>query len=162
MANANGICPPDYLLNSPASQDEPGAAALGLVFQAAQMIEDFEKAASEKQARVEILARQAVEKLKSADERVRSAESARCAVEAEFKYLSDQIATQVKEVQQAMEETSSRMAATEAQLTAAEQRAKNAEKRAIEAENALRRIEKALHTQIIERRLGNVRKAAAA
>jgi DNA repair exonuclease SbcCD ATPase subunit len=163
MANPKGIYQPDNILDLlPTTEDDPGAAALSLISQAAQIIEDFEKAAAEKQARAETLAKKAVERLKIADERVRTAETAQRAIETDFKYLSDQFATHIQEIRQAMEETSSRMAATEAQLTAAEQRAKNAEKRATQAENALRRIEKALGNQIIEKRLNDPKKAAAA
>jgi hypothetical protein len=51
-----------------------------------------------------------------------------------------------------MERAASRVAATNAQLSAVEQRARLAETRATQAENALKRIEEAIQTQILEKR----------
>ena len=54
------------------SAKNPGAAALDLVYQAAEVIGDVEKIAAEREAHAESLANQAIEKLKIAEERVRS------------------------------------------------------------------------------------------
>ena len=167
IANSNMVEPTDNVFNflSPLnSTKNPGAAALELVYQAAELIGHADDYAAERQARAETLAKQAIEKLNIAHDRVRSAESARHAAEAEIKEFSDQVETKltvkIQEIEKVMEQTVSRMAATEAQLAAAEQRAKTAEMRATEAENALRRIEQALRTEIIEKRLRNPARAA--
>ena len=108
------------LKRPPNSETKPGAAALDLVYQAAELIREVDNYAAERQARAETLAKQAIEKLEIADARVRSAESVRLAAEAEIKELRDRL----QEVEKVMEQTASRMAATEAQLSAAEQRAR--------------------------------------
>jgi hypothetical protein len=137
----------------------PGAAALDVVYQAAELIQDVNNYAVERHARAESLARQAIEKLKIAHDCVQSAESGRRAAEAEIKEFSDRVekelSVRLQEVEKVVEQTASRIAATEAQLSAAEQRAITAEVRATEAENALRRIEEAIRTQILEKRLGD-------
>jgi exonuclease VII large subunit len=146
----------------------PGAAALDLVYQAAELIGDVDNYAAERQARAEKLAQQAIEKLKIAHDRVQSAESGRRAAEAEIKEFSDRVekvlSVRLQEVEQAMEQTASRIAATEAQLSAAEQRAITAEVRATEAETALKRIEEAIRTRILAKMPVDFtrRKAAAA
>jgi exonuclease VII large subunit len=156
----------DFPLPSNATKN-PGAAALDLVYQAAELIEQVDNYAAEKHARAEMLAKQAIEKLNIAHERVRSADSARLAAESSVKEFSEQVerrlAVKIQEIERVMEQTASRMAANEAQLTAAEQRAKAAETRAAEAEDALRRIEQTLRTQILEKRRsgpGKIAKAA--
>ena len=150
---------------SPNSKMTPGAAALDVVYQAAELIRDVDNYATERNARAETLARQAIEKLKIAHDCVQSAESRRLAAEAEIKEFSDrlenELSVRLQEVEKVVEQTASRIAATEAQLSAAEQRAITAEARATEAENALRRIEEAIRTQILEKRLGDSRMRAA-
>src|ERR1039458_8164643 len=51
---------------SPNSKINPGAAALDVVYQAAELIRDVDNYATERNARAETLARQAIEKLKIA------------------------------------------------------------------------------------------------
>jgi hypothetical protein len=143
----------------------PGAAALDLVYQAAELIRDLDNSAAEIQARAETLAKQAIEKLKIADARVLSAESGRLAAEAKIKELMDRVEQEVnvrlQEVEKVMEQTASRMAAAEAQRSAAEQRARTGEMRANEAENALKRIEEAIRTRILEKRFRDSSRTAA-
>jgi len=147
---------------------EPDAAALDLVYQAADLIRRADEYALERQARAETLAKQAIEKLKIADARVNSSESGLRAAEAELKKLSDRVETEfsikVQELERLMERANSRVAAAEAQQLAAEQRTRAAEIRANEAENALRRVEEALRIQILQKRSGGsgMRAAAAA
>jgi chromosome segregation ATPase len=104
--------------------------------------------------------------LEIAEARVRSAESARLAAEAEIKEFSDRVekelSIKLQEVEEAMEQTASRIAATEAQLSTAEQRARTADMRADEAENTLKRIEEAIRIQILEKMPGNARRTAIA
>ena len=152
--------------SSPNSKMNPGAAALDVVYQAAELIRDVDNYATERHARAETLARQAIEKLKIAHDCVQSAESRRLAAEAEIKEFSDrlenELSVRLQEVEKVVEQTASRIAAAEAQLIAAEQRARIAEARATEAENALRRIEEAIRIQIIEKMPGNARRTAMA
>jgi chromosome segregation ATPase len=136
----------------------PGTRALDLVCQAAEIIRNNDDYASEKQARAETLAKQAIEELKIAHARVRSAESERRAAEAEIKELS----VRVQEVEKAMERATSHVAAAETQLAAAEQRTRTSEMRANEAENALRRIEEAIRTRILGKIPGGSRRAVTA
>src|ERR1035437_5569742 len=156
IANSSMVDSADNILNfqrPPYSAKNPGAAALDLVYQAAELIGDVDNYAAERQARAENLAKQAIEKLKIADDRVRSAESGRRAAEAEIKEFSDRVekelSVKLQKVEEAMERTASPMAATEAQLSAAEQRAGTAELRANEAEDELKVIEEAIRYRIL-------------
>ena len=169
LANYSAVDSAEDILESrrpPYSAKNPGAAALDLVYQAAELIGDVDNYAAERQARAENLAKQAIAKLKIADDRVRSAESARRAAEAEIKEFSDRVekglSIKLQEVEEAMEQTASRIAATEAQLSAAEQRARTAEMRANDAENALKRIEEAIRSRILAKMPGNARRTAMA
>ena len=141
------------------SETGPGAAALNLVYQAADLIKDVDNYAAERQSRAETLAQQAIEKLKIAHDCVRSEQSGRLAAEAKFKEFSDrlerEISVRLREVEQVMEQTTARIAATEVELSVAEQRARAAEMRANEAENALKRIEDAIRTRILEKGIGD-------
>ena len=69
----------------PNAAKNPGAAALDLVYQAAELIEDLDNSAAEIQARAETFAEQAIEKLEIAEARVLSAESGRLAAEARLR-----------------------------------------------------------------------------
>src|ERR1035441_6644816 len=138
------------------SETSPGAAVLNLIYQAADLIRDVDDYAAERHARA-ILAKQAIEKVEIAEARVRSAESGRLAAEAETKEFSDRL----QEVEKVLEQTTSRVAATEAQLSAAEQRARTDEMQADEADDALKRIEEAIRTQILEKRFCDSSRRAA-
>jgi hypothetical protein len=151
----------------PNSVSNPGAAALEVVYQAAELIRDVDNYAAERQTRAETLAKQAIEKLKNAHECVRNAESRTLAAEAKIKEFSDRVekefSVRVREIEEGMERAASRMAATEAQLSNAEQRARNAEMRAVEAEKALKHIEETIRTRILEKRFdGSGRRAVLA
>lgn len=169
VANSSMVDSADNILNfqrPPYSAKNPGAAALDLVYQAVELIGDVDNYAAEREARAEKLAQQAIENLKIADDRVRSAESGRRAAEAEIKEFSDRVekefSIKLQEVEEAMEQTASRIAATEAQLSTAEQRARTADMRADEAENTLKRIEEAIRIQILEKMPYNARRTAIA
>ncbi len=169
IANSSALESPENVLSfrcPPNSETDPGAAALNLVYQAAEHIRDVDDCAAERQDRAETLAKQAIEMLKIAEARVRSAESARLAAEAEIKEFSDRVekelSIKLQEVEEAMEQTASRIAATEAQLSTTEQRARTADMRADEAENTLKRIEEAIRIQILEKMPYNARRTAIA
>ena len=162
VTNSNAVNSGDNILNfrhQTSSAKNPGAAALDLVYQAAELIGDVENFAAEREAHAELLANQAIEKLKIAEERVRSADLARRAAEADVTAFKERVEKEfnvkLQEIENAMEQAASRLAATEAQLTAAEQQANAAELRATEAENALKRIEAAIQTQILSKRVGD-------
>jgi chromosome segregation ATPase len=169
IANHSALDSPENVLSfqsSPNSKMNPGAAALDVVYQAAELIRDVDNYAAERHARAETLARQAIEKLKIAHDCVQSAESRRLAAEAEIKEFSDRVgkelSVKLQKIEEAMEQTASRIAATEAQLSAAEQRARTAEMRANDAENALKRIEEAIRSQILAKMPGNARRTTIA
>ena len=169
IANSSALESPENVLSfrcPPNSETDPGAAALNLVYQAAEHIRDVDDCPAERQDRAETLAKQAIEMLEIAEARVRSAESARLAAEAEIKEFSDRVekelSIKLQEVEEAMEQTASRIAATEAQLSTAEQRARTADMRADEAENTLKRIEEAIRIQILEKMPYNARRTAIA
>ncbi len=140
------------------SARNPGEAALDLVYQATEIIEDVETSASEKQARAEKLVKQAIEKVRIADARVRSAESGRLAAEAKTKEYNDRL----QEAEEVMGQMGSRIAAAEAQLSIAEQKARNAELRANEAKDTLNRIEETIRTQVLGKIPSNFRRTGMA
>ena len=171
MANTSAVDSADNVLNfrrPPYSTTNQGAAALNLVYQAAEFIGGFDKFVAEREALVETLARQAIEKLNVAHYRVQAVETARLAVEAEIREFTDRMtkefSNRMPEIENVLERAASSMAAAEAQLSAAEQRARNAERRANEAENALKRVAEAIRTQLLDKNFGysNGRTAAAA
>ena len=67
----------------------------------------------------------------------------------------ERLATNVKEMEKAIKQAATSSAATQAELAAAEQRAINAEMRANETETALKHIEAAIRTQILEKTLSD-------
>jgi hypothetical protein len=137
---------------SPATSNEnTGAAALGLIDQVADLFEKVDGYASERHTQAESLARQSIERLKAAEARARWAEAGRYSAEARTKQLSDRVAdfcAKMEAVEKIMEQTVSRLTATEAQLAAAEQRA-------TEAENALKTVEGTILSRILTRVPGN-------
>ena len=124
------------------STKSPGAAAMELVNQAAERIRNVDDYAAERQARAEALAKQAIEKLKIAHQTADG--------------LKKEYSMKIKDVEKLLERASSHIAAVETELSTAKQRAKAAEMRAIETENALKHIEEALRTRILENMPGPV------
>jgi hypothetical protein len=160
--------PPEKILSlrrGPYPSKNPGAAVLDLVNQAAHLIEDVNNSAAERQACAEALVKQAIEKLMIADARVQAAESEVRALNVEVKNFRDtmekEMIIKMQAVERLIEQANSSIAATEAERSILEQRALNAEKRADEAENALRHIEGAIRTQILEKRIGDPASRAA-
>ena len=133
--------------HSPDSETtNPGKAALALVYQVAERVRELDSYATQTEDRAKALATQALEKLKIAHDRIRAEESGRLAAETENNKLNDR----VHEAENVIEQSTSRISAIEAQLAAAEQRARTAEMRATEADNALKSIEEALRTRILD------------
>jgi hypothetical protein len=98
---------------------------------------------TERQTHGETLVEQAIEYLKIADEKVRSAEFAKCTAEGELKRYRDQTRS---EIDAKILEIEVRIQQAASQLAAAEQRATAAEERANKAEAALGSLEDELPT----------------
>jgi hypothetical protein len=132
------------------SSENPSAAALNLVHQLAEVIGEATDYTAEVQARAEALAKQAVEKARSAQVSIQSAERA---AEAKMKEFSEKVEEsfniKMQEFENIIEQMSSRLNDAKVQLSNAEQRRKTAEVRATEAENALKCIEEAIRTRIM-------------
>ena len=94
IANSRVIEATENVLDFRSSSSSPknqGAAALALVYQAADLIGDIDHRATERHAHAETLADQAIEKLKIAEDRIHFAESARHTAEAELKEYKDRV-----------------------------------------------------------------------
>jgi hypothetical protein len=121
----------------------PDSIAFDLVNLAAELVGYVGNHAAERDRAMKF-AQKAIEGLRIANDRFRSAESGRCAVEAENRELTDRVemvSAKLQEAKNTMEKMATRMVATQARLSAAEQRACAAEARANKAENTIRRID---------------------
>jgi colicin import membrane protein len=139
----------------PRNQD---TEAVALVYQAADVVKGAQERAAQIEARAEELVKRAIEKLQIAEERIRSAELDQRAAESGL----NEAGVRLQGAEKALQRAQARIAAVEAQLSAAELRARAAEARAAEAEKALKRIEHAIRTQILETPRAAARKTAAA
>jgi len=140
--------------DSQSSQISARKKTLNLVHNAGERTEAAEHATSPN-FRAESLVKEAIEKLKLAQDRVESAEEERQKTLAEVKAFSDRLeealSNRLQEIDAVLEQANSRLATAERQLAAAEERVKTTELRAIEAENALRRMEAEFRMRIIEK-----------
>ena len=140
--------------DSQSSPINPRKKTLNLVHNAGERTEAAEHATSPN-FRAESLVKEAIEKLKLAQDRVESAEEERQKTLAEVKAFSDRLeealSNRLQEIDTVLEQANSRVAAAELQLAAAEERVRTTELRAIEAENALRRMEAEFRMRIIEK-----------
>jgi len=134
----------------PGMKRNTNAVALDLVHQAAQVMNDMERRASEAEARACSVVRDAIQKLKLAQERIQSAEHAR-------RIEDQEVRNKLQEAVRALEKAERRVAAAEARASAAEARAKRAEAQANETERAVARIEEAIRTQLLRERGGGVK-----
>jgi chromosome segregation ATPase len=128
------------------AEDSP--AAFQLVYQLADVIRQNEDHAAETEARAQALVKRAIEELHLADTRVRSAEIARNAAEADL----NETHVRVEEFERTLEHMQGRICTAETQLSAAILRAETAETRAAEATKALRLLEDAIRTQLLRAR----------
>lgn len=140
----------------PSPVEDIGVRAVELVERAIQHIQHTEEEAAARHARAEMLARNAIEELQKAEDRVRAAESARWAAEARV----DGAGARLRDMEIELERAAANAAAAQTKISAADERAKDAEKRATEAENALKRIETLVHTMMLEKRLSTGEVAA--
>jgi len=134
----------------PGVEKNTSAVALDLVRQAAQVLNDIERRASEAEARASSVMSDAIQKLKLAQERIQSAEHAR-------RIEDQEVRNKLQEAVRALEKAERRVAAAEARASAAEARAKRAEAQANETERAVARIEEAIRTQLLRERGGGVK-----
>jgi len=141
--------------DSQSSQISPRKKTLNLVHNAGERITEAAEHATSPNFRAESLVKEAIEKLKLAQDRVESAEEERQKTLAEVKAFSDRLeealSNRLQEIDAVLEQANSRLATAERQLAAAEERVKTTELRAIEAENALRRMEAEFRMRIIEK-----------
>jgi len=145
-------------LGRQASQDDHlGLRAVELAERAMNHIRNAEQQAADRYARAEALARHAIDELRKAEERVRAAEYARRAIEAQF----EQAAARLGEMEIQLERAEANAAAAaETKIRAAQEQARAADKRAADAESALKRIETMLDTILMEKNLSPHRRAA--
>jgi hypothetical protein len=133
----------------------PGAIALELVYQAADVFRGMEERARETEARAQALCRNAAEKLRLAEMRAETAERMQreLIVDAEHK---------LQDASRALEQAQSRIEAQQDQLIAIEFRAQAAEAEAREAKQALALIEEAIRKRLLCVHSANIRSTAAA
>ena len=127
----------------PNTAKNPDSIAFDLVYLAAELVGYVGNHAVERDRAMK-LAKKAIEGLRIANDRFRSAELGRRAVEAENRELTDRVekvSAKLQEAKNTMEKMATRMVATQARLSAAEQRACAAEARASKAEITIRRID---------------------
>ena len=141
--------------DSQSSPINPRKKTLNLVHNAGEHLSEAAEHATSTNFRAESLVKDAIEKLKLAQDRVESAEVERQKTLAEVKAFSDRLeealSNRLQEIDAVLEQANSRLATAERQLAAAEERVKTTELRAIEAENALRRMEAEFRMRIIEK-----------
>jgi chromosome segregation ATPase len=141
IRSPSGDCGP----HSAHSESEDGAAALYLVYRAAELLTDAEDRATASEAHADTLTSRTREELKLAEQRLCAESAARQAMEAKLSEANSRI----REYEVALKNSESRNALAEAKSTAAERRALEAETRANAARAALIRIEEAIRTHLL-------------
>ena len=131
------------------SDEQLGLRAVELAERAIEHVRDTERKAADRHACAEALARNAIQKLNKAEDRVRVAESAHRSIEAQL----EQAYATMRNIEIELERTAADAAAAQTRILAAQEEAREAEKRATEAENALKRIEAILETMFLQKRL---------
>ncbi len=144
------------LRHQPSLTPGTGARALELVERAIEYIRRTEQDSAERHARAESLARNAIEQLNTAAERLRFSEAARRAAEGQF----EGAAAKLRETETELERTAAALTAAQTKISAVESRAHEAEMRATEAENALKRIEASVNSLLLARQLSSGEVAA--
>jgi septal ring factor EnvC (AmiA/AmiB activator) len=131
------------------STPDQGAAAIDLVYQAADVFRGIEEQARETEARAKSLCNSAIDKVRRAETRAESAEQAHrtILVNAEEK---------LRDASRALEQAKSRLEAKEDQLTAMEFRAQAAEAEARQAKQALALVEEAIRRQLLRPNLSTL------
>jgi hypothetical protein len=144
----SGSMDSDNLLSFPpraSAAPDSTTAALDLVSEAAETIRTIQERATQSEARAALLAEQAIEKLRLAEVRIQSAETARREVEENLQRATERL----EDAEEELSRTGSRIRAAEAELARAEDRIKATEVRALTAERAFKQLEQAIRAQLI-------------
>ena len=139
---------PDNLLSFPpraSASSDSTTAALDLVSEAAETIRTIQERATQSEARAALLAEHAIEKLRLAEARIQSAETARREAEENLQRAAERL----EDTEEELERTGFRIRAAEAELARAEDRIKATEARALTAERAFKQLEQAIRAQLI-------------
>jgi len=148
VANSDPNEPTEGLLRFPnapeSSATTEGEAALGLVYQAAEVFKSIEDSANE----TKNIAERALEQLELATRHIQELEARQRVAEARIKEAS----IEMQEVAGALKLETQRADAAENQLQEFESRAITAEARAKQSEKALASIEDAIRTQLLGQR----------
>jgi hypothetical protein len=126
----------------PASAPDQGAAALDLVYRAADVFRSMEEHARETEARAQSLCTSAMERLRRAEMRAEAAERA----QREFIITTEH---KLQDACRALEQAQSCIEAKKDKLTAAELRAEGAEAEARQAKEALALVEEAIRKRLL-------------
>jgi chromosome segregation ATPase len=113
-------------------------AIFDLVSEAAEAMRTRQDRATQSEARAELLAEQAMEKLRFAEARIQSAETARRVAEENLQRVNERL-----------EDAASRTRTTEAELARAAEHIKVVEARAFHAERAFSQLDQAIRAQLI-------------
>jgi methyl-accepting chemotaxis protein len=135
--------------------DGRAVTAIGLVDEAAQVVQFIEDSAAEIAARAHDLARRAAEQLKAAEAQIRAVESRNREVEASLRAAEANLRAanaRADQAEQKVKAAEAQIAAMEDRVFAAEHRASNAEAHAIEAEKVILRVEDAIRNQLLGKR----------
>jgi chromosome segregation ATPase len=124
------------------SVPDSGAAALNLVYEAAEIFRGMEDHARETEARAQSLCKSALERLRLAEMRTEAAERER-------RELITEAECKLQDASRALKQAQSRIEAAEDRLTAVEFRAQVAEAEAREAKQALALVEEAIRRRLL-------------
>ena len=124
-------------------------AALDLVYQAAEVIKGIESHANEAEKHARGVADNAIRKLQLAEKRIEELETELQSAQA----CISEARVKIKESDEAAKVDKSRLEAAERKMCQIEMRARTAEGQARENANAVARIEEAIRTQILAKRL---------
>jgi hypothetical protein len=119
-----------------------GAAALDLVYQAAEVFSNMEDRAREIEARARSLCKNAADKLKFTESRLEN-------VERERREIIARTDGKLQDASRALKQAEARILAVEDQLTAVEFRAQTAELEALKAKEALALVEEAIRRRLL-------------
>lgn len=139
FARESGI---DNVLKFPAPERDSGAAALELIYQAADLFAGIEDRARDTEARARALCASAIERLRLAEQRVEAADSAR-------REVIQDTGRKLQDVSRTLKLAQQRIDAAEARAQAAESRALAAEAAAQDARRALARVEAAIRSRLL-------------
>jgi hypothetical protein len=143
MVHRNLECRDENVLSfARSSAPDCGAAALNLVYQAAEVFSGMQDHARETEARAQSLCKSAVERLKLAEKRIEAAERAR-------REIINEADCRLQDASRALKQAQTRIEVAEDRLTAVEFRAQAAEAEARETKQALALVEEAIRRRLL-------------